>query len=135
MTLQRLNFHSRLIFHSSDIKKLDTFLFDFQKISILFHVRGYRSFPGLNFHSTDVESEPAVLKDTPPPYYSCRDILATFGYVLMIPFMTSSSKRDSVVLSGVRSLSFFFFPFFCPFFPFFLFLLIFPFFPLSRSTA
>ena len=40
-----------------------------------------------------------------------------------------------MVLSGVRSLSFFFFPFLLPFFPFFLFLLIFPFFPLSLSTA
>ena len=46
-----------------------------------------------------------------------------------------SSNNDSVVRSGVRSLSFFFFPFFCPFFPFFLFLLSFPFFPLSLSTA
>ena len=58
------------------------------------------------------------------------------GYSLMMPFMTISSNKDSVVLSGVKSLSFLpFFPFCLLFFPFFLFLLIFPFLPLSRSTA
>ena len=39
----------------------------YSHLSILFHVRGNGSFPGLNFHSTDVESEPAVLKEIPPP--------------------------------------------------------------------
>ena len=35
-------------------------------IYILFYVRGNGSFPGLNFHITYVESEPAVLKEIPP---------------------------------------------------------------------
>ena len=64
-----------------------------------------------------------------------REQIFTLGYGLITLFMTSSSKRDSVVRSGVRSLSFFFFPFLLPFFPFFRFFEIFPFFPLSLSTA
>ena len=64
------------------------------------------------------------------------DFVLASGYSLMMPFMTISSNKDSVVLSGVKSLSFLpFFPFCLLFFPFFLFLLIFPFLPLSRSTA
>ena len=42
--------------------------------SILFHVRGNASFPGLNFHSTDVESEPAVLKKIPHPLDMAKKI-------------------------------------------------------------
>ena len=42
---------------------------------ILFHVRRNWSFPVLNFHSTAVESEPAVLKEIPP-----------LIYVYLIPF-------------------------------------------------
>ena len=30
---------------------------------------GNGSFPGLNFHITDEEIEPAVLKEIPPPLY------------------------------------------------------------------
>ena len=66
-------------------------------------------------------------------FYICPDLTLVYG--LMTLFMTSSSNRDSVVLSGVKSLSFFFFPFLLPFLPFFFFLLILPFFPLSLSTA
>ena len=51
-------------------------------------------------------------------------------------FSFSEYDFTSVVLSGVRSFSFFFLPFLLAFFLDFLrFLLIFPFFPLSRSTA
>ena len=35
-------------------------------ISLLFHVQGNGSYPGLNFHILDVEIEPAVLKEIPP---------------------------------------------------------------------
>jgi len=35
-------------------------------ISILFHVGGNGSFPGLNIHIQDVEIEPPVLKEIPP---------------------------------------------------------------------
>ena len=48
------------------LKSLILFLFDFKKSSIVFHVRGNGSFPGLNFHITEVEIEPAVLKEIPP---------------------------------------------------------------------
>ena len=85
----KLNFHSKHNFQSVTLKSVILFLLNFNKssflskkdsdfclvygivykkisISILFHVRGNGNFPGLNFHITDVESEPAVLKEIPP---------------------------------------------------------------------
>ena len=85
--------------------------------------------PGLG--STPLDFNSAPLYEMLPMY----SFKLTFWYGFITLFITSSSNNDSVVLSGVKSLSFFFFPFLLPFFPFFLFLLIFPFLPLSLSTA
>ena len=96
LTLRRLIFHSKLNFHiqaqfphpwhyragyfsgwlsekSPGLGKKDShFCLVYGKvyqkisISILYNVRGNGIFPELNFHITDVDSEPAVLKESPP---------------------------------------------------------------------
>ena len=81
--------HPGSISSSWQLKSVILFLFDFKKSSclgekdshfclvygkvykkiffIIFHVRGHVSFPGLIFHIQDVENEPPVLKEIPPP--------------------------------------------------------------------
>ena len=85
---------SRLNLHIPDIKKRDTFsvwLLKFLKTflpslrkSILKNT--YEgSFTGLNFHITDVEIEPDVLKETPPPVKINESILID-SYTIILLF-------------------------------------------------
>lgn len=62
--------------------------------------------------------------------YLYRNPFVRCKYFFIIPLATSSSKRDSVVLSGVKSFSFFFFAFF----PLIFLLAFFGFFPLCPRS-